>query len=173
MSGTAPVSSMSGTCTSRGRGRRSSGTRPCRPAHIVSAPSRSARLPSTSAVAQMIRASALTAASPVSIPTRSAPEQIAQVEELLGHQRLDRCGVEGTAPLPRKRTASPHSDQALPGSGRGTDDRVRSRGQFGAARPPAPDTAVDRPARPGRELFQQFLRLPRTADPPNRVQSRS
>ena len=39
----------------------------------ASAPSRSARLASTSAVQQMIGASALTLASPVSMPTRSAP----------------------------------------------------------------------------------------------------
>ena len=37
-------------------------------------PSRSAMLPSTSAVQQMIGASALTATSPVSIPTSSAPK---------------------------------------------------------------------------------------------------
>ena len=88
-------------------------------------------------------------------------EQIAQVEELLGHQRLDRCGVEGTAPLPKSEQRRPDSDQALPGSGRGTDDRVRSRGQFEQRvllRRIQRSTAL---RGPGRELFQQFLRLPR------------
>ena len=40
----------------------------------AAAPSRRARLASTSAVQQMIGADGLTAASPVSMPTRSAPK---------------------------------------------------------------------------------------------------
>src|SRR4028118_1515977 len=97
------------------------------------APSRRAMLASTSAVQQMIGAVALTLASPVSMPTRSAPtpshgapspagppprraagdrrrgvdagvtgehadpvgaEDLAQREELLAHQGLDRRGVD-------------------------------------------------------------------------------
>ena len=48
---------------------------------------------------QMIGASALTLASPVIMPTLSAPKIVAQREELLRHQRLDRRGVEGACGL--------------------------------------------------------------------------
>ena len=58
-------------------------------------PSRSAMLARISAVQQMIGASAFTEASPVSMPTSSAPKTSHSVEELLAHQRLDRGGVEG------------------------------------------------------------------------------
>ena len=69
---------------SRAAARRRSGTRPSRPGRRRrSAPSRSAMLASTSAVQQMIGAPALTDASPVSMPTFSAPNDLAQREELL------------------------------------------------------------------------------------------
>ena len=62
-------------------------------------------LASTSAVQQMIGASGFTEASPVSMPTFVGAEDLAQREELLAHQRLDRRGVEaapGRRPAPRR-----------------------------------------------------------------------
>jgi hypothetical protein len=52
---------------------------------------------STSAVQQMIGASELTDASPVSMPDVLGAEDRAQGEELLGDERLDRRGVERRA----------------------------------------------------------------------------
>ena len=62
---------------------------------------------------QMIGASALTLASPVSMPTSVGAEHVAQREELLRHQRLDRCGVEGA---PARRPARRSGRRSRPGS---------------------------------------------------------
>ena len=81
-------------------------------------------LASTSAVQQMIGAPLLTAASPVSIPTFSAPNVVAQREELLRDERLDRRGVERHPPLGHRREVRRDGDQRLPRARRRGEDHV-------------------------------------------------
>ena len=81
-------------------------------------------------MAQMTGASGLTAASPVTIPTRSGPKQVAEVEELLGDQRLDRGGVVGAPALGEGEEHGADRDQALARPGRRAQDDVRARGQL-------------------------------------------
>ena len=52
------------------------------------------------------------------------PEDVAQGEELLRHQRLDGRGVEAADPLGQGGEMRADGDQALPGSGRGAHDHV-------------------------------------------------
>ena len=81
----------------------------------------------TSAVQQMIGASGFTAASPVSMPTLSAPNDVDEREELLRHQRLDRRGVERPPPLGQRGEVRADRDQALARAGRRRQDHVGAR----------------------------------------------
>ena len=86
-------------------------------------------------------------------------EKVAEVEELLGDQCLDGCGVEGAAPLGKGEEHRADCDQTFSGTGGGRQDHVGAGGQFQKC---IFLCRVQRPAvfsRPGRELFEQLLRL--------------
>ena len=83
-----------------------------------------------SAVQQMTGASRLTVASPVIMPTCSAPKIVAQREEFLVGQRLDRDGVIRTAALAEGLELERERDQRFAGAGGGVEDDVVAGEEF-------------------------------------------
>ena len=81
-------------------------------------------LASTSAVQQIIGAVALTLRVAGHHADAGRPEDVAQGEELLRHQRLDRRGVEAAHALRQGGEVRARGDQALAGSGRGAHDHI-------------------------------------------------
>ncbi len=73
---------------------------------------------------QMIGASGLTLPSPVIIPTRFGAERVAQLEELLGHERLDRRGVDAAFVAGEGDEVRGDRHQRLAGTRRRVEDHV-------------------------------------------------
>jgi hypothetical protein len=89
----------------------------------------SAWLASTSAVQTSTGASELIAASPVARPTCVGAQQVDEVEELLRHERLDRCGPHGAPSVVAGEQDAGHRDQALARAGGGGEHDVVAGGQ--------------------------------------------
>ena len=91
---------------------------------------RRAMLARISAVAQMIGACSLTAASPVSMPTLSAPNTSHSAKNFSLTRGLDRGGVERAVPAGQRRRVRAHRHQRLPGTGRRREDDVAAGDQL-------------------------------------------
>ncbi len=125
------------------------------------APRASAMFARTSAVQQMMGASRLTLASPVIIPTLLGAEALAEREELLVRERLDRARVERDLPLGERLEVQRDGDQRLARAGRRVEDDVLAGHQL-------EDRLllgrVERQAgglHPGEEALQQDVRIGR------------
>ena len=99
-----------------------------------------------------------TLASPVSMPTRCGAEDVAEGEELLAHQRLDRGGVEAAPAGDQGGQVRAGGHQRLAGAGRRGQDDVAAGDASRSAPRPGAGRAAGRVRRPSR-------RTPRTARP--------